>query len=671
MDTLVEAVFEYAERQPNKQAVCFRNECVTYGELGKRVKQAVFVLVQHQVKKGSFVLLTAVSKPEYVVGLLAIQYIGAVSVPIDKNAKRDSILDIAEQVKPVLMLSDTQNIENLTTISLKQLGKQLEKNEEIAYHKPEKTDMLELLFTTGTTGKPKGAILTVQCIYANMCNTWHGIGMREDDVVLNPLPLNHSFGMRVLRSTLYIGATLILQNGFAFAKEIENNIEKFGCTALVSVPASMEVVLGQMQDKAWQILGKLRYIEISAGALSGRLRKKLPEMLPNTELHNTWGSTESGGAIFFKVNEYPEKITSLGRPLENIQIKVFDENNQVMQKTDALHAGRMALKGEMQMAGYYQMEEQTKETLQDGWLLTNDLIYLDEDGFVYMLGRADDIINVGGEKVSPVEVETIASEYEGIRECGCVGVTDTEGVLGQICVLYLVPTAQYDEADCVRFLSERMEKYKLPQKFLFIDELPRNKMKKLDRKALTRRWNEIGNMELMNPVVQNILSRRSVRRFSEKEIPEAILEMICKAGIYAPSGHNLQTWHFTVIKNPAKIEDFKETVRETAKQENVHFYGFENPKVLILVSNDRRNADGIQDASCAAQNIMLAAHSYGVGSVWLNPLMTISDKHKIRELLDSYGIPKEHIVWATVALGYPVEQGNMLAKKKDVIIYID
>lgn len=673
--TLVEAVAGHAKENPNQYAVCFRKEKMTYGELRSRMLQAASVLKEHGVEKGTRVLLTAVSKPEYIIGLCAIWYLGGVSVPVDKNAKKDSVLAIAEMVEPVLMLTDTQNFVNqVKTLSLKKLSSEIREDlreENIVCPSLEENDTLELLFTTGTTGQPKGVILTKKCILANIQNTWHGIGMKKEDVVLLPLPLNHSFGMRVLRTTLYIGATVVLQNGFSFAKEIENNIHQFGCTAFVSVPASMEVVLRQMQDRAAEILGKLRYIEISAGALSRKLRKRIPEILPNTELHNTWGSTESGGAVFLNISQYPEKIGSMGKPLSHIALKVCDSDGHTLHQTDAKHAGRMALKGDMQMAGYYHMPEQTRDTIQDGWLLTNDLVYLDEDGFVYMLGRADDIINVGGEKVSPVEVETIASEYDGILECACIGIEDTEGILGQIPLLYLVPSASFQKAECIRFLSERMEKYKIPQKFLFLDELPKNKMQKLDRKALSRRWKEIGEMELINPVIQTILSRRSVRRFQKREIPEAILSVIVKAGIYAPSGHNLQTWRFTVITNNTKILQLKETLQKVGKRKRVYFYGFENPNKLILVSNDRRNRDGIQDASCAAQNIMLAAYSYGIGSVWLNPLMTICDEPEIRALLDTYGIPSEHIVWAIIALGYPVEEQNRLAKKTDVIRYVE
>lgn len=179
------------------------------------------------------------------------------------------------------------------------------------------------------------------------------------------------------------------------------------------------------------------------------------------------------------------------------------------------------------------------------------------------------------------------------------------------------------------------------------------------------------NQEFMNETVQAILSRRSVREFTDKPVPKTLLDVILQAGIYAPSGHNMQTWQFTVMREPGQIQKLKEVMGRVAREKRVHFYGFNNPTTVVLVSNDRRNADGIQDSSCAAQNIMLAAHSFGVGSVWINTLMTICDEPEIRPLLRSYGISDTHIVWAAIAMGWPAQPGKLLAKKQDVIKYLE
>ena len=366
-----------------------------------------------------------------------------------------------------------------------------------------------------------------------------------------------------------------------------------------------------------------------------------------------------------------ERIGTLGRPLAGkVQVMITDSGGKEME-SNASHPGRMALRGDMQMAGYWNNKEMTEQTLRDGWLLTGDMAYMDADGYVFMLGRADDIINVGGEKVSPLEVENIAGQCEGVRECACIGVDDPDGIYGQIPVLFVAADSRYSEEELRKFIASKAERYKIPQKYVLVESIPRNRMQKVDRNRLKSLWEDRDAMELANPVVQNILSRRSIRRFTGQEIARPILDMLLKAGYHAPSGHNMQTWRFTVLSRQADIAELKELTRQASEKNKVHFYGFENPQVIILISNDDRNADGCQDASCAAENIMLAAASYGIGSVWLNPLMTLRAEEPVKSLLDRYGIPAGHTVWAAVALGYPVNAGVALQKKENVVFFVE
>lgn len=678
--TIIEAILVHGKENSDKLAMGFKKTRISYGELIRKIRAMAGKLqTEYGVRQGDFVMLTGVSKPEYVCAYLALQYLDAVSIPMDKTAKEETVLDIYRYVQPKLMLTDRKiSAEDIRLVSLKSMYGETaelpisdETDENFYYQIPNDDAVAEILFTTGTTGKPKGTMLSIGNIYASMHNTWHGVGMQTEDTVLIPVPLCHSLGMRVMRTALYIGASVVIQNGFAFAKELENNMENFQCTGLVSVPASMEVIYRQMGDRFPEIMGKLRYMEVGAGSLGFDMKKKLCRVLPKTRIVNTWGSTETGGAIFLNVSEHPEKFASIGKPIDTVELKVVDSQGKDVKAWDMESAGRMALRGAMQMQGYYHMPEATESTLVNGWLYTNDMVYTDEDGYVYMLGRADDIINVGGEKVSPVEVENIAQEFEKIRECACIGVEDPEGILGQIPVLYVVPeNSRFEEDELVRYLADKLERYKLPQRYVVIGELPRNRMKKLDRKALSRMWQETGDNPLLNETIRNILSRRSVREFTEKEIPRANLEMILQCGIHAPSGHNMQTWKFTVIQDLAKIEEFKEIVEKAAKENKVYFYGLNNPNALILISNDRRNTNGIQDSACAAENMMVAANSYGIGSVWINVLHTLCDVPEVRTMLQAYGIPDTHIVWATIAVGYPQKPGKLLAKKQTVIHWV-
>ena len=154
----------------------------------------------------------------------------------------------------------------------------------------------------------------------------------------------------------------------------------------------------------------------------------------------------------------------------------------------------------------------------------------------------------------------------------------------------------------------------------------------------------------MNEVLETILTRRSIRSFKEEQIKDEDLEMIIKAGTYAPSGMNRQSWKFTAIQNKEKIQELAKVIRETlGRDESYNMY---NPVTIILLSNDKDNTNGLADCSCALENIFLMANSLGIGSCWINQLKTICDEPKVRKLLNEFEVPDNHIVWGIAALGY-------------------
>ena len=655
--------------EADRPAVAFKTEIVTYRALKERMVNIGSHLFALGVEPGDRVLFSAVSRPEAVAVYLGIQYAGAVAVPVDKNAAAGSAAFLYKDTGARLFLTDKPLPDHPECRVLSLRGIYAVQAEQVRPPVPRTDDDLaEIIYTSGTTGQPKGAMLTYKAVRTIWTKTIEGTGMRTDDIVLLPLPLNHSFALRVLRAALWLGAVVVLQNGFTFAREIENNLDRFACTTIAIVPASVETVTRQMQGRFAEIMGRFRYIEVSAGSLSIDQRRRLAAELPNTRIVNTWGSSESGGALFLDVKEAVKSeatVGALGKPLPGVQVRTLDEQGHPFE-SDAAHPGRMAIRGDMQMSGYWNRPEQTTQTLRDGWLLTGDMIYLGPGGYVYMLGRADDIINVGGEKVSPLEVENAAGEYADVAECACIG------VLGFVPVLFVVPkTARFSQEEMTKFLAGRLEKYKLPACYIELAALPRSAMQKVDRRALKLLWEQRDTQTPLNETMRVLLTRRSVRRFVDKPVPRELLELILKAGYHAPSGHNLQTWQFTVVQSPAKIATLKEVARQTTQENHVYFYGFENPAALVLVSNDRRAPYGCQDAACASENIMLAAWSYGLGSVWLNPLMTLRDKEPIKTVLDGLGIPAEHTVWSMLALGWPAAEGALLQKKTDVVHWVD
>lgn len=172
----------------------------------------------------------------------------------------------------------------------------------------------------------------------------------------------------------------------------------------------------------------------------------------------------------------------------------------------------------------------------------------------------------------------------------------------------------------------------------------------------------------MNQIMENILTRRSIRAFNEQAIPREELEQILQAAIYAPSGMNKQTWHFTAIVNREKIQELAGLIEKSLGRKNYNFY---KPAVLVLASNERDSKWGKEDNACALENMFLAAHSFGIGSVWINQLQDICDEEEIRAYLREVGIPEEHVVYGIGAFGYAAVENNKPVEKKGIIRIIE
>lgn len=672
-DTLPAKVLQHGKSKAEKKAVCTGESFVTYGQLADKINSAITSLSGLGCEKGDCVVLSAIASSDYIAAFLAIKAAGMVAVPVNKGASEAEITDIISRTESNVFLSDNVRYNIPQRKSLRALC-----SEKINTHLalPEAVgadDVTEILFTSGTTGKPKGAMLTQSEIKASIYNTSTGMNMDENDVILIPLPLNHSFGLRVMRSALFNGETLVLQNGFSFPKEMKNNIEKWKCNALVAVTSGFERIREQVGSEYVEFYKNLKYIEFSAGAVPADLRAKYIADLPDVRLYNTWGSTETGGALFIEFSSHKDKLDSAGHAINDIETYIVDDKGNYL---PAGEFGRLAIKSSAVMKGYYKDDDLTSAFIHDGILYTNDLAKMDEDGFIYLNGRVDDIISVGGEKVSPVEIENIVSGLDSIKGVACIGVEDEK--LGQMPVLFVVSNGTVDS----RMIEERLRTfgngYMIPKQIIQLPDLPRNYMGKLDRKELRKIYSEKHeagkekeNTSHADDFLNLITSRRSVRAFIEKPVEKEILDKILLAGRMAPSGHNQQTWRFTVLRNKDNINELKETTGVVAKRCNTSYYGWNNPQVLVIVSNDKRNFTGSQDSSAAIENMLLASHAFGLGSCWLNSLLHISDENEIRDLLTKYGIPSTHIVYGIVALGYYEGTVKTPVKKENCIHYYD
>lgn len=693
MKTLTETISVNAANIGDKIAVHTKKESLTYAQLDEWTGILAGYFRTLGIRSGDRVLLEAIPEASYVLSYLALRSIGAVTAPIERGIKEEQLNYMIDLLDASMYLSK-KDIRPSSKTRCKFYENVLNEaknwNLNCRFIPQNGTETAEIIFTTGTTGKPKAALHSVDGICCNTMNTVTGIGMKPDDCILLPLPLNHSFGMRVLRAAFEVGASVVLQNGAIFADALIENIQKYQCNAMACVSATMESVLREIgEERVSKDFSCLRYIEFSAGALPQPMRKKLLELLPQTEIHNTWGSSETGGCLFLNLRKYPDKISAVGKAPEHISLGIYDDTDEKMiEGSGSENVGRLAIKGEMVFHGYLKQEDVYSESVRDGWYITNDLVWRDTDGFYYMLGRADNVINVGGEKIAPSEIENALFQFSELNGCACIGVPDREGVLGEVPILlYAVREGCTVDLPAIeKAVTAKVGVYKTPRQFIEIPSIPKNYMKKTDYKLLKKIYKEQGEegfaslpaqesddsqpFDLDNAVIRTIMQRKSQRKFTDEQIPQSVIEVLVEAAKCAPSGKNLQTRRFTVISDHAEIMRLKELIGNVAHEMKTSFNGFENPPLLIIISNDRRNKDGIQDVGVSAENIMIAAESLGLGSVWLNPLMDISDEPRIREKLDSYTIPKNHIVWAVMAIGRPAEAPPEFIRKPNEVYYI-
>lgn len=677
--SLPQIVFQWAEKHPQKNAIISGNICTSYSDLKNMIERCSAYLISSGFERGDCIAINAVMKAEFVAAFLAVKNNRMVAIPINKMSSQAEAEEIINRTKAKAFLTDNPKHKDIScACSLRDACKFSGLRVQSSIKAVPGDELTEILFTSGSTGKPKGVMLSQRGIIASIRNTSCGMDMRHEDTILLPLPLNHSFGLRVLRAALANGETIILQNGFSFAKETKTNIERWNCTCMVAVDAGFAMLRQQMGNEYSAVLGGLRYIEFSAGAVPLPTREQLVKDLPNVRLHNTWGSTETGGALFLAFSDTNKK-ESAGTAINDIQLAIIDDEGNKLQTGKW---GRLAIKSEALMIGYYMDPVISANALHDGWLWTNDLAKMDEDGYVFLNGRVDDIINVGGEKVAPAMVERIVSSISGIKECACIGGEDPKHILGQVPIVFIVGDTDITDQQIITELRRQGNPAMIPQSIIRMDKLPRNDVGKIDKAVLLNTWQKglayNGNaqsveqhMSIGESLLQLICNRRSVRTFSDRHVSRENIDKLLLAARMAPSGHNMQTWQFTVIMNSADIQRIKDTTKTVAAQEKTSFYGFNNPDKLIIVSNDRRNITGLQDSSCAIENILLMAQALGLGACWLNSWIKISDKTHIRALLDSFGIPSSHIIHGMVAIGYPDKYPSTPAKKTDVIHYIE
>lgn len=505
---LPQSVFERAINQPEKIAYHFLNESVSYEQFEQYVATFAGGLKDLGINKGDHIALLVGNTPHFLITLYASWRLGAVVVPINPTYTPNELSYIVQNSDAKLMVALDKlapliaqknvlfpNIENVIVCetdedSIKQAMELEEKpylfTELIKSSSPvnqltslAKDDNAIILYTSGTTGNPKGAMLTHENVYSNARDIGTYLEMTSDDRVVATLPVFHVFALTVVvNAPLLRGATVLLVPQFSPA-EVFKTIREQKATIFAGVP-TMYNFLYQYEEGNPEDYASIR-LSISGGAslpvsLLENFEKKF-----NTRISEGYGLSEASPVTCFNPLDRERVPGSIGTSIVNVENKVVDENGNEVPRGEV---GELIVRGPNVMKGYYKMPEETAKTIKDGWLYTGDLAKQDENGYFYIVDRKKDMIIVGGFNVYPREIEEVLYSHPDIVESAVVGQPHDE--LGEAVHAHvaLKKESSLTEEDIIQYCRERLAKYKVPSVVHFHDELPKGGTGKILRKAL-------------------------------------------------------------------------------------------------------------------------------------------------------------------------------------------
>lgn len=480
--TLIEYVKAHAEHNPQKIAVIFEDRRYTYEELYRYVRKYSAFLQKQGLCRRDLVVVKSMQSIVYIIIYLAVHYSGGVITTVEKSATDEKILEIAEQVCAKMVISDngTAIPSHYIYVNSANVFVDFTVMDPAPEAFPDREDSADILFTTGTTGKSKGVELSHIAVLAGAENIVFGCQMKQDTVLVVPNPLSHSNATKNMAACFIIGCTFYVLDGIADLNAYFHALDYAeGKVATVLPPAAIRTIFQLAKEKLAEYVDKLDYLMAATAPIPETDRETLRQLLPRTRLYNHYGCSESSSICIYDFNKYSKIKNCAGRVMPHSHVFFVDDERKEI-SSSSQNIGFLAVCGDATMKGYFKEPELTKEILANGTIYTKDMGYMDDKGFVFILGRSDDIINVGGFKVSPLDVEETALSHEKVRDCICIGVGDK--ITGEALKLLVVSKEEFELGELKTYLVSRLEPYKVPRQYELVEKIERTFNGKLNRK---------------------------------------------------------------------------------------------------------------------------------------------------------------------------------------------
>ena len=489
---ITDYLYLHAAEQPEKVFLVYGETEITYGEMAGMVSAYAQRLRGIGVGSGSRIALLCGNRPAFLVGWFAVSELGAVAVPLNVGLVGEGLRYTLRQSEAEVLLiepelyqakrADVDSLEGklrkemigpeMETPRLKPLGRCLRGQE------PDPLSPNSILYTSGTTGLPKGAVLPHQAYAQAGTDMVRSLGVGADDRIMVFLPLFHANPqMYAVTSTLHAGATLVLLPKFSASRFFDDAVA-YGATGFTFVGTVLSIL--EKQHPGERHDHRLKWCV--GGGAPERIWREVQSRF-GIKVRELYGMTETGGWVTMNTQE-AERVGSVGRPRSGVEIAIRDPEGHVLPMGEKGEITAASSVAGMFFTEYWNNPESTAATLKQGWLYTGDRGYLDEDGYLYFDGRVKELIRRGGEMIAPTEIEQHLLKHPAVKDCAVLGIPDE--IMGEELKAVIVTANLVAPQALQDFLAERIAGYMIPRFFAFVDEIPKTETQKIKRHELAR-----------------------------------------------------------------------------------------------------------------------------------------------------------------------------------------
>jgi acyl-CoA synthetase (AMP-forming)/AMP-acid ligase II len=464
-----------ALRRPDRPALIQADEVVSWANLEWRVQHAAGALLDHGVRQGNIVAVSMADTIDQVVIIFALMRLGAVMLPLDVRWAQPESLRVANFFKASMLIVDNANgrDNNIPTVCIDAKWREsLSKAQAVRTWDTSPEDPLLLSLSSGTTGIPKGPMVSHGLYMQRMFYETVTNGTSQADTNMLATPLYFGAGRNVTLMNLVVGATVVLHPPPYQITDLVQQINERNVTSILVVPTIIRRMLALPFDGK-PLLPKLRIMMSSAATLhKDEFEAARQRVTPN--LANLYATTEAGVVTQLEPNDSAGKAGSVGRPAYLVDVQIADDMHRILA---AGEVGRIRYRSLAVPDGFYQNAEETAKAFHDGWYYPGDLAKLDEDGYLYLVGRGKDIITRGGINIHPADIESVLTAHASVVDASVVGWPG--GEMGEEVAAFVVVKQDVREAQLIEHCREKLASYKVPKRVFFLDKMPRNEGGKL------------------------------------------------------------------------------------------------------------------------------------------------------------------------------------------------